>query len=285
MDYFSEIVRKVFQYEESQFINWLQRHKVFAWAASGTFLALYIYIQWGTDIAPGIRQFFSRSEGWLIWILFVWLALLTAYLYRREKVWNESEFKDDFRHGLENWEFYGTWKTEREDDQRILIVSNSDAGGYVKKCRLWNDYLFEFETKIIHKNSSWIIRATDILNYLMLQCNTKSIVPSLKINGQWIKFPAQPLPIVIPLKEWFRVSIKVTGTRIVVRATLKGEEFTFLDSNILEPQVIATKINKTTPDQEINIVSSLPLGSIGFREAGLDCAHFRNIRVTKISIS
>jgi hypothetical protein len=218
-------------------------------------------------------------------MLLTWLACLSIYLYRKEKVWNESEFKDNFRHGLENWEYYGTWKTIYEDDQRILTVTESDPGGYVKKCRLWNDYLFEFETKIIHKNSSWIIRAADILNYLMFQCGPKTILPSLKINGQWIKFSSQPLPVTIPLKEWFKVSIRVTGTRVVVKAVVKGEEYTFYDANILEPQVIATKLNRSSNEQEMHIFTSLPLGSIGFREAGSECAHFRNIRVTKISIS
>lgn len=72
---------------------------------------------------------------------------------------------------------------------------------------------------------------------------------------------------------------------MVIKVILKGEELTFYDSNILEPQVIASKLNKSTNEQEMHIIASLPLGSIGFREAGSECAHFRNIRVTKIAVS
>ena len=73
----------------------------------------------------------------------------------------------------------------REDEQNILIVTESDKGGIAKPCQTWTDYVFEFETKIVNKYTSWIVRAADIENYMMLQCGQKTLRLVFRGKGTW----------------------------------------------------------------------------------------------------
>jgi hypothetical protein len=57
------------------------------------------------------------------------------------------------------WQYMKGWAMDREDGAPILVVTNSGDGGIAKPCKSWSNYLFEFETKIVHSNSAWIIRA------------------------------------------------------------------------------------------------------------------------------
>jgi len=164
-------------------------------------------------------------------------------------------------------------------------VADSDAGGFAKPCRLWNDYVFEFETKIVRSNSAWIIRASDILNYVMLQCGRAEIIPHFRVSGLWFKLPSVPLAVTLPLNEWFAVRITVSGTRVIAKATVDGKETVLVDQKLLEPRLLAAEViapDKTT--QRLNLAFSFPLGSVGFREWGnTECAHFRDVRVVRLT--
>jgi len=112
----SDILRKVFGKEEASLISWLQRRKLFVFAIVVAGAVIWVYIKW--------HQVFNivltSINEWLIWLLFGWLLALTLYLYQRDKVANEKVFKDDFRHGLEKWEYYGDWRSESEGEGYIL---------------------------------------------------------------------------------------------------------------------------------------------------------------------
>jgi len=186
-----------------------------------------------------------------------------------------EKFREDFRHGLENWE-YGDeedWRTEREGDGCILIVTGSERGGIAKPCLLWSDYVFEFETKIVNGNSSWIIRAQDTGNYVMLQCEQERLYPHFRMQGRWEKLPwtrenPVPLPFRLPLDTWFGVHIEVRGTLVLVTVAVNDRAREILNnSTLLEPP--------TAP-------ASYPMGSVGFRESAAECAHFRNVRVKRL---
>jgi len=275
-----DFLRKVFGREEASVISWLQKRKLYLFAVVVGGVAIYAHVQW-----PHVFNFlWTTLNDRIEWLLFGWLAALTFYFYRRDRVANEKEFKDNFRYGLDKWEYYGGWRSERESDEYILSITDSDAGGFAKPCRLWNDYIFEFETKIVQSNSAWIIRASDILNYVMLQCGRAEIIPHFRVSGQWFKLQPIPLSIRLPLNEWFTVRITVSGTRVIAKVTVDGKETTLLDEKLLEPRLLAVQVvmpgNST---QQLNFAFSFPLGSVGFREWGnTECAHFRNVRVTKL---
>lgn len=201
--------------------------------------------------------------------------LLTRYhmkRYSHEPSYRE-EFREDFRHGLENWEYHGEWRTEREGDEWILFVTESHRGGIAKPCLSWRDYVFEFETKIVNGNTSWIIRAQDTDNYVMLQCEQGQLRPHFRMQGRWENLPwtaenPVTLPFRLPLNTWFGVHIEVRGTLVLVTVMVNDREREILNSStLLEPP--------TAP-------VSYTMGSVGFRESASECAHFRNVRVKRL---
>jgi hypothetical protein len=207
------------------------------------------------------------------------LIAVTVWLLARRPVKPDGyepsyreEFREDFRHGLENWEYYGKWSTEREGDGHILIVTESPSGGIAKPCLSWRDYVFEFETKIVNGNSSWIIRAQDTDNYVMLQCQQRQLYPHFRMQTRWEKLAwtkdnPVSLPFSLPLNTWFGVHIEVRGTLVLVTVTVDRRREILNSNTLLEPP--------TAP-------MSYPMGSVGFRESASECAHFRNVRVRRL---
>jgi hypothetical protein len=203
-----------------------------------------------------------------------WLLVRYPKPYTYEP--SHEEFREDFRHGLENWEYHHEekWRTEREGDGCILIVTESPSGGIAKPCLSWRDYVFEFETKIVNGNTSWIIRAQDTDNYVMLQCQEGQLYPHFRMEGRWERVASWTrknpvlLPFSLPLNTWFGVRIEVRGTQVLVTVTVNDRETEILNSSaLLEPPIAP---------------ASYTMGSVGFRESARECAHFRNVHVKRL---
>lgn len=182
-------------------------------------------------------------------------------------------FQDDFREPLnKNWNYMGDWKIEGKNE---LSVSNSEAGGITNVGSLWENYTFEFETKIINLCSGWIVRAADLNNYIMFQCTDKLIRPHMrvklpKITSQeeggkvvfteqvgWIvdNPPFNSQPHNQELKGWFKVKIVTRGSRVDIYIN---------DENVYHSDTVLT----------------IPIGKVGFRNSHDEHAHFRNVRVS-----
>lgn len=274
-----DFARKVFRQEEETVVAWFQRNKVLFILLFLLIIGTWGYFKWPSQaqIIINLAKLYSES------IIIAWLVILTLYLYTKEREPKERIFRDNFKHGLQRWEYFGDWKIEKEDGHHILIVRKSDIGGFALPCRQWIDYLFEFETKIVQANTSWIIRAADIHNYVLLQCSTTEINPHYRVNGLWVKLESVKLQTPLPLNTWFKVQIKAQGTRVVVKAAIEGKEKILLDSYLLEPTGFVAEFSEGDVPRKLDLFGSFPAGSVGFREAGLsECAHFRDVRVTKL---
>lgn len=104
---------------------------------------------WITNIVNMLPLFFNLS----IVFALIFLGLSLWRLHRRFTI----NFTDNFKHQLnEKWEYEGDWKIIEDG---ILAVRNSDVGGITNVGSGWENYDFEFETRIINKFSTWIIRA------------------------------------------------------------------------------------------------------------------------------
>lgn len=229
-------------------------------------------------------------SGQSFWILWWFVLLLTAYVVNQLVSYAElflKGFQDDFRHGLlsQKWEYYGDRRVMRESNFNILQVSNSDAGGISTQCKTWVNYTFSFDTQIIKHNSSWLIRATDVFSYVMLQCKPDQIIPHYRIQGNWMILEPVPLPFFILYNEWFHVDIEVRDIRVVVKITYANKTHVVLNMNLLEPKVlpiIPVVIGSNNETGKIKWSCSYPYGSVGFRQYGDEVAHFKRVRVLKI---
>lgn len=202
------------------------------------------------------------------------LVAVAAWLLSRYhlKLHSHVDFFEDFECGLENWSYHGQWRTEKDGDRSILVVSESENGGIARPCQSWTDYVFEFETKIVKHDTSWLVRAKDTRNCVMLQCEQDRVLPYFRREGDWSprdwaeKHQAL-LPVTLPLDTWFGVRIETREAELIVTMTLNDMESEILRKSLLEPPIAPMRYS---------------VGSVGFREAGDRCAHFRNVRVRRI---
>ncbi len=212
------------------------------------------------------QQFIINSS-----ILLLAIANLLFIIQMRKKM--ELGFADNFSKSniIENWDYAGDW----EVSNRTLIVTNSEQGGITRKGKGWENYIFCFETNIINKYSGWIIRADNANDYCMLQCSKTGITPHRRFiqyqkikdsTGREIEVPVAMWVKGIehkfstPLQNWFRVAIKVKGASVTV---------------FIEGALVFHRSNFT------NFMNN-PTGRVGFRCAGDEQAHFRNVYVQKI---
>jgi hypothetical protein len=181
----------------------------------------------------------------------------------------KSEFIEVFDEALQHWDYKGAWTLNNNE----LLVTNSEFGGIAKPCGEWTDYIFEFETKILNKFSSWIVRAPNPKTYVMLQCQPHRLYPHFCLNEAWINLDwtnKNPivLPVAIPTDTWFGVRIKVKGFNLDITIKIDGRDISIpIAQNLLRKPIAPIEYS---------------VGSIGFRGSGDEAALFRNITVQKI---
>jgi hypothetical protein len=200
-----------------------------------------------------------------------------------------AKFSEKFQTPLiGNWYSTGNWRIEPGDEgANYLVVTDSEAGGIIKHCLDWRDYKFEFETKIINLTSSWIVRAKDTLNYVMLQCNLTEIRPHFRNGFIWCWKESYRLPFELSVNRWFRVQIIVRDMRVVVKISDADDVMhEVLNSDLLKSPIMVADcsgLNLNHPEKaQILFGSSFTHGSVGFREHGSETAHFRNVNIVKL---
>jgi hypothetical protein len=203
------------------------------------------------------------------------LIFISTTLWRWHRRFTIS-FTDNFKHQLnDNWEYEGDWKII---EQGVLSVRNSGIGGITNVGSHWENYDFEFETRIVNECSSWVIRAQDLNNYFMFQCRRDVIRPHQRVTVPKIQTnPAEPTtspahlvvafevgwkiwdgrPHNSNLDDWTKVRIRVRGSDVMIWI---AERLVFHEPTLVP---YAT-------------------GRVGFRNYGAEEAHFRNVKVRPI---
>jgi hypothetical protein len=206
-------------------------------------------------------------------ILWFWSTHFGVQISKGNHYKVSEEFRENFQNKLENWEYDGKWETRKDGENTILVVTDSSYGGIAKPCLLWRNYIFEFETKIVNKNTTWVIRAKDARNYVMFQCQSDKIYPhflqaSKWKNLDWTKQNPILLERSLPFGTWIKVIIEVRASEIKITLNVNGVEMQVLNSDHLLTSPIAPQ--------------TYDVGSVGFRASSNECAHFRNISVKEL---
>lgn len=222
-----------------------------------------------------------------------------------------GEFYDDFDHGLDRWN-YGKdlWKTELDDGESALSVTESDAGG-ITQVGFWDRFSFSFESKLLAQGKGgWVVKAWDRSNYIMLQVVLLDkdgsdtnialhkgvyIRPHYRYRGKWIVLPHYKISMSKSASElirpysWFRVEVKVRGNTIDLYLENEHVYHMVLD----DPLVVESFENfKVLDDDQANQAKlktkrldlfSYPSGKVGFRCSGTgEHMHIRRVRVRPI---
>ena len=297
-------LRTIFSKYSSNFVN--SAVKIITTLAA--FVAILAFLQTrNINVVKILSQFIQGVANFLqitnvpviTWIL---LIIIGIFIYWQTRKINlvAGEFFDNFKQGLSNWE-YGNegWKTEREDNELLLSVSESPEGGVSKKGFSWTDYQFSFEMKLVNKNAGWIVRAENRNKYLMIQFNLKDTkqpklrlhlkIPPSDRNYQWVVLQEDIISqIPIDKLEWMEVKIVVLGNNIDAYINKKHTAHYIIPDPIIwmedyrkligHEQVKPSKedIQKT---RNITFINASAAGRVGFRCYGDEHAHFKNVRV------
>jgi len=161
---------------------------------------------------------------------------------------------------LSNWSYRGKWAM----DDSSLQVTDSLEGGICKIGATWENYEFDFDFKIINECAAWIIRASAIEHYFMIQCNKKQIRPhtrSLFLTPE--RNPVYGFQVIaevdhgLNLEGWNHAKTIVKGFSVKV--------------------LINDELKWSHPD----VLSSFKVGTIGFRCYNTEQSLFKNIEVKK----
>jgi hypothetical protein len=228
------------------------------------------------------------------------LALLFLFVVKQGILLSSISgvFRDDFKNGLEKWEFGGEgWKNERDGKEYLLSVSESPDGGITKKGFSWTDYEFSFMTKVVNKNVGWIVRAENRNKYLMIQLNLENSqkprlrlhlrVPPSNNDYQWIVIDEKDITIkYIELMKWIKVKIIVNGSNIDTYLNDEHAAHYFIADPIRWQTSYSTQIKGKGNQPKVNTyLASInySAGKVGFRCSGQhEHAHFRNVIVKPI---
>jgi len=158
-------------------------------------------------------------------------------------------FKDNFRN-LHKWVRENRNVTVRDSH---LIVTASGKGCITKVGDSWRNLKIKFKTIIRSSNFSFIVRAKDLDNYVMIQCSLERIVPHYCRNSEWRILSEKIEKIDLETDQEYLVEIEVKEDSL--KLFIDGVEL-FFDENIL---------------------SDFKTGKIGFREHGNERAEFYDL--------
>jgi len=223
----------------------------------------------GSLILQFLAGYLSELWGLTITLFILMTFLMVIRLQRRFSIGYKDKFKGDLD---SNWDYEGSWT---RPDKGVLCVTDSHIGGITKVGSLWENYIFEFDTRIMNDCSSWIIRAKDLDNYYMFQCREDVIRPHRQFSGIKIETKTENgairmvtkveigweildgIPHRKELRDWFHVRIEVRGESVWI----------YIDGSLVL-------------DKQSYIKNST--GKVGFRNSAHEKALFKNVKVTLI---
>lgn len=218
---------------------------------------------------------------------FILSILVIIYLRTREK---DFYYLPLNKHGDEkDWSGRGKFFYLR--NERSFEITESGVGYIFPKTLIWDDYIFAFDFKIINKCLAWIVRANNLSNYIMLQCNFDGVNPHIRLDGQWIVKSHDDADVNLSFDEklspdtWYRAIIICEKRNIRISVYDKNKPI-FDRHWVLPDQMIAlypTSLDPKDP-KPIRIVQNIDfdLGAVGFRNDSDEKGLIKNIYVEKL---
>lgn len=188
-----------------------------------------------------------------------------------------------------DWVGRGTWDYSKSN--RAYLITNSTNGFIFAKCLLWDDYVVNFDFKIVRNCNGWIVRARDLSNYVMLQCGLVGINPHVKLRGIWhmkshadsdvnLTFDNQ-----LHLDVWYKARIYCEKSHLTIQ--IRDQKRLLVFDRIWEiPENLVfrykEKIEEEGEGKPIALPVDLDFGTIGFRCWSHEKSLIRDLLIQKI---
>ena len=137
---------------------------------------LGILIIWNQNVSIVIQQIIS-----LIVIGLTLICIIYIRIRERDFIFSSLTSRKD----KDSWLEYGEFEYNRTE--KAYEIRNADPGYIHSALLTWSDYCFSFDFKIANWGGNdgglgTIIRATNLVNYMMLQVKKSGIAPHIRIN-------------------------------------------------------------------------------------------------------
>lgn len=193
--------------------------------------------------------------------------ILTLYFILKEKDFYYVPL-DDYR-DKEDW--FGGGKFEFDKSKNAYLVGACEAGVIFSKCLLWSDYFLKGDFKILNKYLGVVVRATDLLNYVMLQIGKNGIRPHIRVNGGWISYETAETGLTFEknIKDgvWYTFELTVKAELIYIK--IFNVDAVVIDKSWqIKKGTVAVPVFDKDDDKrklETHISVSFDYGSVGFR--------------------
>lgn len=280
-----QFIENVFPEERNKFFVWLklQKRNLRSWLIALLLFVLFIFVY---NFQSIIIFLYWHLNVTINLILFFWIITLAILPF----IWPIKPgdiFFENFKFGLNPklWNWEGNWRTEIDENGKpVLSVTQSNAGGIVTPCLHWTDYELIFETRIINECTGWIVRASDLNNYVMFQLNFEKIRPHIRASGAWPIIDERNHELELKQNVWYSIKTIVRGSWVSISITIDGKphqlfQEMFFSTKPPIPLEIRVNIGDTAENRNFQLIDiNRRTGSFGFRLDGNEMAQFRNIR-------
>lgn len=176
-------------------------------------------------------------------------------------------------------------------NENCYEITESHAGYIFPSVLDWSDYKFEFDFKIINRCLAWVVRANNLSNYVMFQCDLTGINPHIRLNGEWIIKNQQDKDVnfifdgTLSPDTWYHV--KIFCEKRNIRIVIYGKQKAIFDRHWKIPeQLIITYRKSLDPEnkEEIRLLQNIDFdfGAVGFRDHGDEKGLIKNIYLEKL---
>lgn len=232
------------------------------------FFLLYLVVEYLiVDLLKGLE--FSSFINFLLVVIsyqikisvpvFVFLSIfIVFFLYKIYRKWKIKKpnilFKDNFR-DLQKW---NCENNNIKIQNSHLLVTGAGRGCVTKTGASWQNLKLKFKTIIYNHNFSFVVRARDLDNYVMIQCTLNKIRPHHRQNGRWSLLSTASAGINLIINKEYNIEVEVIDDSL--KLFIDGSEVFYNDS----------------------ILSGFDRGKMGFRESGNEKAEFYDLKVEEL---
>jgi hypothetical protein len=191
-----------------------------------------------------------------------------------------------------DWVGRGVFKFVR--NEKCFEITNSHVGYIFPKTSNWDDYSYEMEFKIVNKYVAWIVRANNLSNYIMLQCQKEGVNPHIRLNGQWIvkKFDDPDVNLTfdnnLSPDTWYKAKVvcEKRNIRIVISNYKKVifDRYWIIPNEMLITLIEVQKdgVNEKETKREFIQSIDFDFGAIGLRDHGNERGFIKNVFIEKL---
>lgn len=184
------------------------------------------------------------------------------------------------------WVGRGDWIYNRME--KCHEITKSNVGYLFPKTLMWDDYSFEFDFKIANKTCTWIVRAQNLSNYVMLQCANDGINPHIRLDGQWIVYTHNTTNMTfdnnrqLSYDKWYKA--KIVCDKRSINVNIFSDNNKIFDRCWVIPDTLIWQVKKAGEEATYNIIRQIDFdfGGIGFRNDAYERAFIKNVYLEKI---